>query len=157
LDYVTTHPVAEEIFKSYPRRISHKSSFTVSKDTVRLSYKFEDTYGKSFVFVYRRDRRDWYLENVEYFIGELPEYWWQDNDFYYPLNDKLKVIEKKKPKQSIAIGQLDLKHAFKYGQIEWLHLSEQHVDRIDEHLWPSVLKVKFEKCNGMVLPDDWTY
>lgn len=154
-EYLLAHPVASDLFDSYPRRLSHSHSFQLNQDTIKLSYKFEDTYGKRFIFVY--DKANWYLENVEYFIGELPMYWWRDDDFYYPLNDELKVIESRKPKVKVSINNFDLKAAFKYRDIEWIHLSNWHIDRIDKTKWSSIKDVKFSKCQGIDLPDDWIY
>jgi hypothetical protein len=81
----------------------------------------------------------------------------EENDFYYHLNDKIKIIETKIPKKRISIKELDLKIAFKYREDEASHLSEWHVDRIDEKKWVSIEKVQFEKCQGMELPADWLY
>lgn len=62
-EYLLAHAAAEKIFKSYPLRLSHSLSFQVNTDTIRLSYKFDDSYGKSFVFTYKQN--NWYLKNVE--------------------------------------------------------------------------------------------
>lgn len=155
-DYLLAHPMAMKIVNEYPFRLmSHALSFRVSDDTIRLSYKTEDTYGKSFVFVYNSN--NWFLENVEYFIGELPMYWWRDSEFYYPLNDKLKVIEKRAPAVRISIDEFDLRKAFKHREDEWRHLAEWHIDTIDKSKWKSIDEVEFEKCQGMDLPEDWVY
>jgi hypothetical protein len=155
-EYLIKHPGAEKLFESYPRRLrGHDLSFQLMNDTIRLSFKFDDTLGKSFVFVY--DEGNWFLENVEYFIGELPMYWWREGEFYYPLNDKLKVIETRVPKVRITIDQFDLKEAFKYREEQRIHLGDWHIDRIDESKWKSVMEVTFEPCRGMNLPDDWMY
>jgi hypothetical protein len=74
-DHLLSHPVAAKLFEDYPRRLSHELSFQASFDTIRLSYKFQDVYGKTFVFVH--DNSNWYLENIEYFLGELPMDWWK--------------------------------------------------------------------------------
>jgi hypothetical protein len=154
--YLSKHPIAERIFETYPRRLyDHSLSFHLTGDTIQLSYKFEDTYGKRFVFVY--EKNDWYLKNVEYFIGELPMYWWKENEFFYPLNDKLKVIESRRPQKIISIAQFDLKEAFKYREDEWTHLSEWHIDTIDKTKWKSIEDVVFNRCHGMELPEDWLY
>jgi len=156
LDYQSKHPLAEKIFESYPRRLfDHALSFQLIRDTIKLAYKFEDTYGKRFVFVYIKD--DWYLENVEYFIGELPMYWWKENDFYYALNDKLKVIETRKPQKRVSIVNFDLREAFKYREDEWTHLAESHIDTLDKSRWKSIKDVVFQPCQGMDLPEDWVY
>ncbi|HEY9049068.1 MAG TPA: hypothetical protein VIN08_24375, partial [Ohtaekwangia sp.] len=124
-------------------------------DTIKLSYKFDDTYGKSFVFIYRQNT--WYLENVEYFLGELPMYWWKEDDFFYPLNDKLKVIESRKPLKRVSISEFDLKEAFKYREDERSHLAEWHVDPLDKSKWKSIDDAIFQSCQGMDLPEDWVY
>ena len=84
-------------------------------------------------------------------------YWWKDGDFYYPLNDALKVVETRKPKHRVSIDIFDLGTAFKHRNIEWIHLSDWHVDRIDETKWSSIEKVEFAKCRGMDLPEEWIY
>jgi hypothetical protein len=154
--YLQSHPTAMKLVEEYPLRLKyHSLSFQVNHDTIRLSYKIEDTYGKSFVFVY--DQANWYLQNVEYFIGELPMYWWRESDFYYPLNDKLKVIETRIPDVKVSISDFDLRTAFKYRDIEWMHLAEWHIDRVDKTKWSSIYEVEFGKCHGIDLPDDWVY
>lgn len=153
--YLLAHPKAVELFEDYPRRMSHRLSFQVNLDTIRLLYKFDDSYGKSFVFV--SDQSNWYLRNVEYFIGELPMYWWRDNDFYYPLNDEIKIIETRKPRKGISIGDFDLKIAFRYRDEERSHLTESHIHWIDKTKWSSIKDVTFSKCQGIDLPDDWIY
>ncbi len=154
-EYLLAHPVAEKLFKSYPLRLSHSLSFQVDTDTIRLSYKFDDSYGKSFVFTYKQN--NWYLENVEYFFGELPMYWWKDDDFFYSLNEKLKVIETRKPQKRVSISDFDLKVAFKYREEEQNHLAEWHIDTIDKTKWKSIDDVVFTRCHGMDLPEDWLY
>jgi hypothetical protein len=153
--YLQSHPVAEKLFEDYPRRVSHELSFQVNFDTIRLSYKLQDVYGKTFVFVH--DDNDWYLENVEYFLGELPMDWWRENEFYYFLSDKVKIIETKRPTKRISIKDFDLKIACKYREEEVTHLSEWHLDRIDESKWGSIEEVQFEKCRGVEVPADWLY
>lgn len=155
-EYLLTHPSAARIAEEYPRRLNgHDLSFQLYSDTIKLSYKFDDTYGKSFVFV--NDQKDWYLVDVEYFIGELPMYWWKDNEFYYPLRDKIKIIERRKPKLPILIEDFDLRIAFKYREEEWMHLTDWHLDRIDKTKWSSIEEVEFSRCQGIDLPEDWTY
>lgn len=153
--YLAAHPAAAKLFETYPRRLSHQLSFLIDADTIRLSYKFDDSYGKSFVFVSRQD--NWYLENVEYFLGELPMYWCRETDFYYPLNDKLKMIESRKPMTRVAINEFDLSTAFKHREDERSHLSEWHIDTLDETQFESIMEAEFKPCNGMDLPDDWKY
>jgi len=153
--YLAAHPVADKLFKVYPLRLSHMLSFQINMDTIKLSYKFDDTYGKSFVFIYRQNT--WYLENVEYFLGELPMYWWKEDDFFYPLNDKLKVIESRKPLKRVSISEFDLKEAFKYREDERSHLAEWHVDPLDKSKWKSIDDAIFQSCQGMDLPEDWVY
>lgn len=157
LEYITTNPIADKIFNSYPRRVNHKLSFEIGHDSLRLSYKFDDSYGKTFVFTYDGSYDNWYLENIEYFIGELSDYWWREDGFYFPLNDDLKVIEDRKPKKRVSIDQFDLKEAFRYRQTEWIHLAEWHVDKIDKSNAKSVWDVNFQKCDAMRLPDGWSY
>jgi hypothetical protein len=154
-EYLLSHPIAAKLFEDYPQRMSHNLGFQVSFDTIRISYKFQDSYGKSFVFV--NDQDNWYLQNVEYFIGELPMYWWKENDFYFPLNDKIKIIETKKPRKKITINNFNLKAAFKYREDEWSHLSDWHINRIDKTKWSTIEEVKFGTCQGIELPDDWIY
>jgi len=153
--YQLSHPIASKIYDEYPRRLSHAQSFNVQSDTLRLAYKFDDSYGKRFVFVY--NGLNWYLEDVEYFLGELPMSWWKHGDFWYPLNDALKVIETKKPKRRICIDDFDLRTAFKYRDLEREHLGDWHVTRIDESKWQSAKELRFNKCKGIDLPDDWIY
>ncbi|WP_320020393.1 hypothetical protein [Labilibaculum manganireducens] len=155
--YLAKNPFAEELFNKYPRRISHSLSFIVKHDTLRLSYKMDDVYGKTFIFSYDEPEGNWFLKEIEYFIGELPSIWWQNNEFYYSLRNSLLVIEKIKPKKNISIDQFNLIEAFRYREIEIGHLSEWHIDRIDETTEKSILEVKLDNCNGILLPKDWIY
>lgn len=157
LDYVTTHPLADSIFTSYPRRVSHHLSFFLRHDTLSLSYKIDDSYGKTFVFVYNMSKENWYLEEVRYFVGELPQYWWEEDDFYYPLNDQLKVIEKRKPTNRVSIDSFDLKEAFRYRHSEWMHLTEIHIDNLRKGDNRTILEYQFGECKQMKLPLDWAY
>lgn len=154
-EYLLSHPIAEKIFQDFPRRVSHSMSFRLNNDTIRLAYKLDDSYGKSFVFV--NDNSTWYLREIEYFIGELPTYWWKDDDFYYPLNDKLKIIESRKPKQPLNIKDFDLRVAFKHHELEQDHLSKWHIDQISKTNTSSIEDIKFINCDGHYLPDDWAY
>lgn len=156
LEYVVAHPLADSIFNSYPLRVSHHLSFVVRNDTLHLSYKFDDSYGKTFVFIYNKLRSNWFLENVQYFIGELPIYWWRENEFYYPLNDQLMVIEERKPKKNVSIDKFDLKEAFRYRQKEWMHITE-HIDDMDKSKAKTILDVDFKKCEQIRLPESWSY
>jgi len=153
--YLLEHATAIKLFEDFPLRLSHRLSFQVNLDTIRVLYKFDDSYGKSFVFV--SDHSNWYLKNVEYFIGELPMYWWRDNDFFYSLNDKIKIIETRKPKKEISINEFNLRTAFVYRNDERSHLSENHTHWIDKTKWSSINEVRFSKCQGIDLPDDWIY
>ena len=158
LSYVTTHPTAQKIYSDYPFRMdSQELSFVVNTDTLKLSYKFDDSYGKRFVFIYDHTKNDWFLKNVEYFIGELPKYWWTGNSFYYPLIDDIKVIEQKLPKSNISIQKFNLKEAFRYKIIEWIHLAESHIDNLVKSNYKSISDVTFLKCDKMNLPADWIY
>jgi len=155
--YLAKNPYAEKLFNTYPRRISHNLSFIAKRDTIKLSYKLDDVYGKTFVFTYNKIEKNWFLQDVEYFIGELPSFWWQNNEFYYPLRDSLLVIEKVKPRKNIAIDQFDLIEAFKYRELESSHLSGWHIDKIDETEANTILEIEINKCKGIFLPKDWIY
>ncbi len=76
---------------------------------------------------------------------------------HYPLRDKIKIIERRKPKLSILIEDFDLRIAFKYREEEWMHLTDWHLDRIDKTKWSSIEEVEFSRCQGIDLPEDWTY
>jgi hypothetical protein len=157
-EYLVEHPLAAKLFKQFPRRLkSHALSFQIESDSLRLSYKFEDSYGKTFVFVYDKLNTNWRLERIDYFIGELPTYWWRDDEYYYPLNDKLKIIESRQPKEKVFINNLDLKLAFMYREEEWTHLAEWHIDNLNKGLSDSILKAKLQPCQGLDLPSGWVY
>lgn len=155
--YLAKNPYAEKLFNIYPRRISHSLSFIAEHDTIRLSYKLDDVYGKTFIFIYNKSIGNWFLQDIEYFIGELPPFWWQNNEFYYPLRNNLLVIEETKPKQNIPIDQFSLIEAFKYRELESSHLSEWHIDNIDERNGNTILQIKLSKCHGIQVPKDWIY
>jgi hypothetical protein len=156
-DYLIDHATADEIFNNYPRRLIHRLAFVVTHDTLKLSYKFDDSYGKTFVFIYDQQKKDWFLETLEYFIGELPTYWWRVDDFYYSLRDNIKVIEVRNPKNKIRIGEFNLRMGFKYRDVEQAHLVQSHIDRVDESKWKSIESANFDKCHIEYLPNDWRY
>jgi hypothetical protein len=157
LEYLIQHPIASKINEEFPRRLSHALSFSVLQDTLTLSYKLDDTYGKSFVFGFNKESDDWTLQKVDYFMGELPPYWWRDDNFYYPLNDALKIIESRFPVKSIALKEFNLKEAFKYRDDEISHLKEQHIDQLKHDASQSILNVTFDTCEALWLPSGWVY
>jgi len=155
-DYLAARPEVEKLFFDFPRRLlGHDLSFQMNGDSIKLSYKIDDTYGKSFIFIFSADNDNWLLSEVEYFLGELPMYWWQDDAFYYPLVEKLKVIETRSPRANISIDKFDLKEAFKYRDLEFEHLSYEHVDKIQK-VTKTISSYDFSNCN-FILPADWKY
>jgi hypothetical protein len=155
--YLADHPETEMLFNKYPLRLAHRLAFIISKDTLRLSYKMDDTYGKSFVFVFSQLNNDWILKEIEYFIGDLPSYWWTDNDFYFPLKDQLKLIEKRIPNKNISLKEMDLAEAFQNRVEESTHLANFHINTLDESKYNTILEVCFKRCQEMHLPKEWPY
>lgn len=157
-EYLLNNPTAGQLYETYPRRMKSNSlSFELNSDTLRLRYKLDDTFGKSFVFLFNKLKGNWYLELIEYFIGELPRYWWENDEFYYELKDAIKIIEKKTPMDEIPIDQLDLKESYKFSEDEYLHLSDHHMNSIQSGSYKSILKYHFEECDEFILPQDWKY
>jgi len=162
LEYLVNHPIAADIFENYPLRLnSHELSFNISNDTLRMSYKLQDTYGKTFVFIYDEARANWFLEQIEFFIGELPSYWWNENEFYYPLHNSLKIIDVIEPTIKVSIEEFKLKTAFEYSRDQWVYLAECYIDTIPEEDKlenKTIVDLVFKKCeNEIDLPSDWEY
>ena len=157
-EYLISHEQAGHIFETYPRRMmSHYLSFEIKLDTIRLRYKLDDTYGKSFVFVYSKAEPNWRLYLVEYFIGELPLYWWENDDFYYPLKETIKIIETKLPNEKTSIDQFNLQEANKFNEEEIFHLSDYHMNKIGKSSHNTILTLDFKACDGFILPSEWKY
>lgn len=154
--YLAKNSYAEKLFNLYPRRMSHNLSFVVKNDMIRLSYKLDDVYGKTFVFIYNNIYENWFLQDIEYFIGELAPIWWRNNEFYYPLRNNVLVIEKIKPKQNISIDKFSLIEGFKYRELESDHLSK-YINNINEDVNKSILQVELSKDIEIQLPKDWIY
>jgi hypothetical protein len=158
LEYLTSQPLASKIYELYPFRLSNPSlSFKLVRDSITVSYKMDDTYGKSFVFVYNTASANWVLERIDYFIGELPLYWWQDNEFYSSLSNEIKIIESKVPLFKVSIENFSLISAFKFREMEAAHLAEWHIDKIDQGNHKSVADFDFGQCDQLSLPGDWEY
>ncbi|MBV6641904.1 MAG: hypothetical protein KI791_14365 [Cyclobacteriaceae bacterium] len=157
-EYLTSHEQAGHIFETYPRRMmNNKLSLEINLDTLRLRYKLDDTYGKSFVFVYNKADLNWRLCLIEYFLGELPLYWWENDDFYYPLKDTIKIIETRLPNERILIDQFNLQEAYKFNEEENFHLSDYHVNKINQDPHNTILTLDFKTCDGFTLPSEWKY
>lgn len=163
LEYLADNDLAQRIFESYPIPLTDNSlGFNVTGDTIRLSYKFDDAKGKSFIFIYSTEKDNWYLEKIEYFFGELPIWWWRDDDFYSSLRDNLLVLKSTLPFEHVAIGEFSLIEAFKHRSKEARYLSECYTRKIDarlKSLFKKIDKVEFQKlCNDtLLLPSDWKY
>jgi hypothetical protein len=157
LEYLASHPEADQLYQLYPVRVSNDLSFVLKSDTIRLSYKMDDTYGKTFVFVFSKTVKEWTLLSVEYFMGELSDYWWSDDNFYYPLRDKFKYIETVKPRVSVKLSDFDLTEAFKFRDNEIDHLLTYHLNKVKKQKNKTVLDVNFNTCDGLKLPTNWMY
>jgi len=162
LSHIVSNDLAERIFELYPWELINKDlRFKLNNDTIRLSYKYEEVKGKTFVFIYSSENDNWYLENIEYFFGELPLRWWRDDDFYYTLNNQLIVLETQLPKVKISIDQFNLIEAFKYRNNEREYISNCYTSKLNDQLksrYKTILDYKFEECKyPMELPEDWKY
>lgn len=155
--YLAENPIAEDIFNNYPLRLPNNLALIVSKDTLKLGYKLDDTFGKQFVFIFSDFDKDWFLNEVRYFIGDLPLYWWKENDFYYPLKDQILILEKRSPNKRVSIRDFNLIDAFKYRMFEINYLAEFYMNQIDVTKFKDITNVNFKVFNQTNFPSDWPY
>lgn len=139
-------------------------SFQINKDTIKLSYKYDATSGKSFNFIFSPEKKNWYLETVEYFLGEVSPIMYDEqrggHEMYYELNDKLLPIYTLEAKEKVSIDEFSLIEAFKYSREENTELELCFYNQLSdlEKKYKSVWDFKFEPCNKeLEWPEGWKY
>lgn len=104
--YLETNPIADSLVKLYP--IDTKISFKI--DTIFISHMIPDYYGKTYLFVYDQVEKDWFLEEIQYWIGELPAWLIKNSNLDEVLYKRIK-LETKTPKDRLPLDKFDLKES----------------------------------------------
>ena len=164
LEYIVSDSLALKIYENYPLTLYRELSFQVSQDTLKISYKYDASSGKSFVFVYSGKNKNWYLKNIEFFYGEVPLFWSEPdrggNEMYEELHDKLLPIYVLEAKEKVPIDEFSLIEAFKYKDEENQELEECFGTQLREleKQYKSVWDFKFESCyRELEWPEGWKY
>lgn len=164
LEYIVKDSSTISIYEDYPLTFYKGLSFQVNRDTIKLSYKYDDSKGKTFVFVYSDQKSDWLLLEVQFIIGEVPPYWTDESrggsEYYSDLHDNIFPIFTKPPAQQISIREFDLIEAFKHEEIETANIRDCYLNQFNdlEERYQSVWEFKFEPCyRDLEWPNDWKY
>ncbi len=161
-EYLSKNDIAASIYDNYPLRMFNKNlSFEIEGNLIRLAYKYNLSFGKSFIFEYHPFDSDWVLKDVEYFMGELPETWWSNEDFYYPLMDGKKTLFSFQPRHNISLKDFSLIEAFRFSEEEDFYIyQEYHLQLTDsvKSTNRSIVEFEFASPNkNFEPPSDWKY
>jgi hypothetical protein len=120
--YFEANPKADSLSKVYP--LTTKTKF--SSDSLIVSHLVPDFYGKDYVFLFDREKNDWILKNVRYWIGEMPSWMVKNSNLKEELYGKV-FLEGKLPEQEMSISKLDLMQSKRIAEeIESEYLSNKY-------------------------------
>ena len=121
-----TSSVAHFLLKKYP----YDAKVVFANDTIKISHLIPDDYGKTYEFVYNKNKDNWYLEKVQYWIGNLDRQYVERMNLSEKLLGQIK-LESRIPEKKISIKDFDLAKSKKIAEEE----SEYFINNYDVFNW----------------------
>jgi hypothetical protein len=88
-----------------------------NKDTIEISHLIPDDFGKTYYFVYNVLKDNWYLENIQYWAGNLDRAYLERLDLSEKLLGKVH-LENKRPNTPLSIGEFNLIESKRIAETE---------------------------------------
>ena len=120
--YLDAHSVADSLNDIYP------ANFDVDfkQDTIFLSHSIPDYYGKTYLYVYDIDKKDWYMKKVRYWMGQLPAWLIRNGKLSEKLYEKIYLDEDKTLNEPISIEQFSLTESKRIAEQESEYLMNNY-------------------------------
>lgn len=113
-NYRKRYPVVDSLLMIYPTGVK----FLFSQDTIKIEHIIPDLYHKTYSFVYDKKYDNWYLQKVNYWIGELPVWLVRNGNLREELLEERIYLDKKIPDKHISIDEFDLIESKRIADIE---------------------------------------
>ena len=125
--YLKSHPIADSLANLYPTNIE----FSFINDTILISHYLPDYYGKTYAFLFNAFKDSWYLNEVRYWIGNLPTWLVRNGNLKEELYSKIYLEKDKIVSKDIQINNF----SFIESKKESVEESEYLMNKYDVFNW----------------------